>query len=106
MLPPPCQGGIEFEQLLLAVKHADAGRREHLVAGEDIPVGVQLLHIHGHVRDGLRAIDQNARAVAMRHLRHLLGGRDRAERVRDLGEGDELGARSEQLLVIVERTCP
>ena len=80
-MPPPCQGGIEFEQFLSAVEHANAGRREHLVAGERVPVGVELLHIHRHVRHGLRAVDENARAVAMRHLGHLLGGRHRAERV-------------------------
>ncbi len=38
----------------------------------------------------------------MRHFHHLLCRRHRTERVRDLGEGDELGARAEKLLVSVE----
>ncbi len=105
-MPPPCQGGIEFEQLLPPVKHTDAGRREHLVARKRVPVGVERLHIHRHMRDGLRAIDENARAIAVRHLRHLLRGRHGAERVRDFGERDELGARPEQLLIRVETNLP
>ena len=105
-MPPPCQGGIEFEQLLSAVEYADPGRGEHLVARKRVPVGAELLHIHGHVRDGLRAVDENARAVSVRHLSHLPGWRDRAECVRHFREGDELRARSKQPLIRVEPNLP
>ena len=71
MLPPPCHGGIAREHVLLAEDDADAGRREDLVAGEDVEVAVERLHVDRHVRDGLRAVDEHARAVAMRHLDHL-----------------------------------
>ena len=60
MLPPPCQGGIASSTLALAVDHADAGRGEHLVAGEDEEVAVERLHVDRHVRDRLRAVDQHA----------------------------------------------
>ena len=105
-MPPPCHGGMEFEQLLPAIKHADTGRREHLMARKRVPVGAELLHIDGHVRDRLRAIDEDARAIAMRHVRHLFCGRDRAERVRHLRERDELRARPEQLLIGIEANLP
>ncbi len=42
----------------------------------------------------------------MRHFDHLLCGRHGAERVRDLREGDEPGAGSEQLLVGIEPNLP
>ncbi len=42
----------------------------------------------------------------MRHLRHLLGGRHGAERVRDLREGYELRAGPEQLLIGVRPNLP
>ena len=104
MLPPPCQGGIASEQhVRLAVDDADAGRREDLVAREHVEVAVERLHVDRHVRDGLRAVDQHARAVAVRDLDHLARRRDRAERVRDLRERRRAASAAEQLLVLVEQ---
>ncbi len=57
MLPPPCQGGMASSTLGLAVDDADAGRAEHLVAGEHEEVAVERLHVDRHVRDRLRAVD-------------------------------------------------
>ena len=51
-----------LEHLRLAEQRADAGRAEDLVAGEDVEVAVERLHVDAHVRDGLRAIDQHASA--------------------------------------------
>ena len=76
---------------------------EQLVPGEDEEVGAELLHVDLHVRDRLRAVDQHARADAVRHLDDLLGRRDGAERVRDLRERDELRLAVEQLAVLVEQ---
>ena len=76
------------------------------MAGEDVEVAVERLHVDRHVRDGLRAVDQHARAVAVRHRDHLGRRRDGAERVRDLGERHEPRARAEQLLVLVEEHLP
>ena len=55
------------------------------------------------MRHGLRAVDQHARAMAMRHLDHLARRSDRAERIGDLGERDDARPRIEQLLVFVEQ---
>ena len=89
-----------------AVDGADAGRREHLVAGEDEEVAVERLHVDRHVRDRLRAVDDDDGAVAMRDGDHLRDRRDRAERVRHLGERDEARPRREQLLVLLEDDLP
>ena len=78
-----------LEQLGLAVEHADAGRAEHLVAGEDVEVGIERLHIDPHVRDGLGAVEEHARSVAVGELDHLARWRDGAEGVRDMRERDE-----------------
>ena len=103
MLPPPCHGGMASSILGLAVEHADAGRAEHLVAGEHVEIGVERLHVDRHVAHGLGAVDQHARAVAVRHLDHVARWRDRAERIGDMGEGDDACLRIEQLLVLVEQ---
>jgi hypothetical protein len=54
------------------------GRRcrwgEDLVAGEDEEVAVERLHVDAHVGDGLRAVDEDAGAVAVGHLDHLRAG--------------------------------
>ena len=66
MLPPPCHGGMS-PGVSLAEEHADARRAEDLVAGEDEEVAAERLHVDRHVRDGLRAVEEHARAMAMRH---------------------------------------
>ena len=92
-----------FQLLGLAVEHADAGRAEHLVAGQHVEIGAERLHVDRHVTHGLGAVDQHTRAVAMRHLDHVARGRDGAERVGDMGEGDDARLRIEQRLVFVEQ---
>ncbi len=64
--------------------------REHLVAGEDEEVAVERLHVDRMCDTACAPSTSTTRAVAVRHLDHLLRRRDRAERVRHLREGDEL----------------
>ena len=90
------------ENFRLAVDRADAGRGEHFVAGEDEEVAVELLHVDRHVADRLRAVDQHARAMAVGDRRHFARGRDRPERVGDLRERDDAGARPQQLFIFVK----
>jgi hypothetical protein len=55
-----------FEDLPLRVDHADAGGGERLVAGEDVEISIQRLHVDPHVGYRLGAVDQHAAAVAVR----------------------------------------
>ena len=87
---------------LLAVDHADAGRAEHLMAGEDEEVAADRLHVDGHVRHGLRAVDQHAGAMPMRQRDHFVHRRHGAERVGNLGDGDDARRRAEQLLIFLQ----
>ena len=89
-------------QLFLDVDGADAGGRENLVAGEDEEVGAHLLHVDRNVGDGLGAVDDHPGAVALGHLRHFVDRQDRAQAVRGLRERDDLRARPEQLLILLE----
>ena len=75
---------------------------KHLMSGEYVEVAVQGLHIHAHVRDSLRAIHQHARAVAVGRLDHRFHGRDRAERIGNLGDGDQTGLWAKQLFVLIQ----
>ncbi len=72
--PPPRKGGICLEQLLAAPEHADAGRPEHLVAGEGEEVDPERAHVDGAVRDELGAVGERRRAPA-----RVGGGDDRVE---------------------------
>ena len=62
MSPPPWYGGMAFSSSALAVEHPDARRPDQFVPGERVEIGVQRLHVHLHVRRGLRPIDQRERA--------------------------------------------
>ena len=44
---------------------------EHLVPGEDVEVGAQLLDVDRQVRHRLGAVDQDQRAGRVGHLDHL-----------------------------------
>ena len=52
-------------------------------------------------RDRLGAVDQHAGPVALGHLRHLRHGQNRAQRVRGMGQGNELRSRAQQGLVLL-----
>ena len=53
------------------------------------------------MRRGLRAVDQHHRAGGVRLRDHRLDRIDRAERVRDVADGDDLRARRQQPRVFV-----
>ena len=94
------------EQLAAAPQDAGAGRAQHLVAGEDVEVGAQLLHVDRQVRHRLGAVDEDERAGGVGHLDHLADRVDRAQRVRDVGEGDELRVEPQEHLEDVEAEDP
>ena len=93
---------MRLQMLGLAIEDADAGGAIGLVAGEDVEIRIEGLDIDGHVNGGLAAIDQHRDAAGMGELDDLLDRDDGAERVRHLGDGDDLGARAEQLFEFVE----
>ena len=76
-----------FEQLCLAVEHADAGGPEQLVPGEGVEIAVERLHVDLHVRHGLRAVHQHRNVPRGAPCSIISAHRiDRAERVRDVRE--------------------
>jgi hypothetical protein len=91
------------QMLVLAVEHADAGRAVQLVAGEDVEIAVDVLHVDVEMHRGLAAVDQHRNAARMRELHHLLDRHDGAERIRHLRDRDQLGARRQQLLEFVDQ---
>ncbi len=93
---------MRFKMFGLAIENADAGGAIGLVAGEDIEIRIERLHINGHVNGGLAAIDQHGNAAGMGELDDFLDGNNGAQRVRHVGDGDDLGARAEELFEFVE----
>ena len=72
------------------------------MAAERVEVGAERLDVDRHVRHGLGAVDEHERAGRVGHLDHLADRVDGAERVRDVGERDELRLEPEQHLEDVE----
>ena len=77
--------------------------REHLVAGEDVEIGVHGLHINGNVRDGLSAVDEHPGACLVRCRDDLLHRDDRAQGVGHLGHRDQASAVGKQIGVGVQQ---
>ena len=88
---------------MLAVQRADPGRPVQLVAGEDVEIAVDVAHVDGQMHRRLAAVDQHRNAARMRKLHHLLDRNDGAEHVRHVGDRDQLRARTEQLLELVDQ---
>ena len=86
-----------FQDAAPAVQAADAGGAEHLVAGKGEEVAVHGAHVNGHVGDTLGAVDADQGAVGVRHAAELVNGVDGAQHVRHLGDGNQSGARPDDL---------
>ena len=80
-----------------SVEHADAGRAEHLVAGERVEVAAERLHVDaaGAAPPARRRAEPECPS-RVRQLHDLLDGIDRAERVRDVRDGDDLRALAQE----------
>jgi hypothetical protein len=68
-----------------------------LVAGHHVEIGIKVLHVHGHVHGGLRAVDQHRNAALMGDLDDFLHRHHRSKRVGHVGDGDHLRARRQRL---------
>ncbi len=69
---------------------------------EDVEVAVELAHVDRTMRRGLGSVEENQGPGLMGHPNHLPGRVDRAQPVRDVGEGNQLGIRPQEHLVAVE----
>ena len=96
-------GGQAVEPVFLAVEHADARGTVDLVAGEDVEVGVERLHVDGHVGDALGTVHQHGDAVGMGGGYHFAHGVHRAEDVADVRHADEARAVGEEPLVFIQQ---
>ena len=89
-----------FQQVALAVQHR-LMRAAHLVQAEDVEVAIQRLDVDREVRREGRAVDEDERADGMdllRQRRHVV--HDRGD-VGAMGEGDQPGARRQQLVQLL-----
>ena len=94
------------EQLGAAPQAADAGRAVELVRGESVEVGADGGDVDRQARHRLAAVEQQQRALRMRDVRGAPGVEDRAEHVRDMGEGDDAMLVGEHRLGRVEVDLP
>ena len=98
MEPPVRNGGMADEQLAAAVQHADAGRAEHLVAGEHREVDAQRAEVDRRVRHRLAGVQHGQRADLAGPRDQPRGRVDRAEHVGLVGERDDLGVVVDQFV--------
>ena len=79
------------EPFFLTIKHTYAGRAINLVTAECEEVGIEVLHIHLHVRHTLRSIDQHRHSVSMSFSNHFLHRIDRTKHIADVHHTNQLG---------------
>ena len=79
------------EQVHLAPQHADAHGAHGLVRAKGKEIGAQIGHIDRHVRQRLRAVDDQIAAVLVHELAEILDRVLDAQHVRDLTHGQDLG---------------
>src|SRR5215204_720690 len=91
-----------LQQLGLAVEDAAPRRREHLVPRDGVEVAVQILHVNPQMRRALRPVHQDGDAQLVRARRDLLDRVDRAQRVRDVADADELRPLAQQGVELFE----
>ena len=72
------------------------------MAAERVEVGAERLDVDRDVRRGLGPVDQHERARLVGELDHVADLVDRAERVRDVRERDQLGLEAQEDLEDVE----
>ena len=72
------------------------------MAGHHVPVAVDVLHVHRHVHGALAAIDEHGDAPLVGDPADLLDRNDRAECIRHVGDGDELGLLRQALLEVLD----
>jgi hypothetical protein len=80
------------------------------VPGESVEVAIQVAHVDFQMRRGLRAVEQDGDVLTVRQLDDPFNRVDRAERVRNVRDGDHLDALVEhprelfdqQLAVVVD----
>ena len=87
---PPGHEGIHLaEKIVFAIEDADPGRAAHLVATEGEEIAVEILNVGFHVRDGLRAVEDEQGAIFMGDFREFLRGNDESQDVRDMGNRND-----------------
>src|SRR5439155_13710860 len=96
-------GRHRVEQGRLAVKHADARRTVDLVSGEDVEVAIEVLDVDRQVRYRLGAVQKDGHAVAVGPGDDLANRVHRAQAVGDVQHGHQPGARTQQLLELVQQ---
>ena len=96
-------GRHSVQQVGAAIEGADAGGAVELMAGEDVEVAADALHIYRYVGDGLGAVQQDGDAAGVGQLHDLLRRVDGAEGIGLVDDGHQLGAVSEQLFVLVQQ---
>ena len=86
-------GGEEFA---FGVKRADAGGAVEFMAGDGIEIDAEILYVHVHMHRRLTAVGKDGNALLMGAGDDLLQRRHGSEHVRHVGDGDELGLRSDR----------
>ena len=77
------------QPFFLAIQDTDTGRTVNLMTGEHIELGIQILHIHFQMGNGLRSVDQYRNLVIMGFFSDLLYRIDRTEHIRHMCNRDK-----------------
>ena len=95
-LAAAAEGRQALGPFLLHIEHADAGRAVELVAGRDVEIAVEVLHVDRHMHARLAAVEQHGDAARVGEAHDVLRRRHGAEHVRHMGDRDQFRARRQQ----------
>ena len=97
---PAVEGFHGREDVPSAPKDADPGRAAHFVAGERQKIAAEFAHVEREVAGALRRINQRSDPGQPRPGAEFGGGIDRAERVRDVNEGENFHRAGEEFVKV------
>ena len=83
--------GKLIQPFFLSIQNTDTGRPVHLMSGEHVELGIQILYIHSEVGNSLRSVDQHRHIVLMRFFDHRLYRVNSSEHIGYVGYGNQAG---------------
>src|SRR6185437_16679288 len=95
--------GHRREMLIFSVERADPGRPVNLVAGKDIEVTTDIVHVDIHVNSRLCTVDEDRNAARMREFYHLFYRHNGTKHIRHVRDGNHLRSRRKQFLKLVKQ---
>ena len=95
-----------IQPFFFPIQYANTCRSIYLMSREDQKIGIQVLYIYFHMRNGLRSIHYERYSMRMGGSNHFLYRIYCAQHIRYLNNADNLCTFGEKLLVFIQQQFP